>query len=163
MFAADLVLELANLGREKLHRGAALGAHHVVMAAPVVLMLVAGDAVVKRNFAGQAATGQELQRAVDGSKADAGIFFLDQPVQFVGREMLARFEKRSQDGTALFGLLQPDAFEVSQENALRFADVLPRNRWLIVDSFLRRSVRREKSGRPGDSLRDAIMILGSGD
>src|SRR6266496_977127 len=58
MLAADLVLELANFGREKFHRGATLGAHHVVMAAPVVLMLVAGDAVVKCNFAGQAATGQ---------------------------------------------------------------------------------------------------------
>ena len=53
IFAADLLLQLADFGRKELDRTAAIRANHVVMAATVVLMLVAGDAVVEGNFAGQ--------------------------------------------------------------------------------------------------------------
>jgi hypothetical protein len=46
VFAADLLLDLSNLFREKLHRRATLGANHVVMIAAVVLVFIACDAVV---------------------------------------------------------------------------------------------------------------------
>ena len=75
------------------------------MAAPVVLVLVAGDAVVEGDFAGQAALRQQFQRAVDGGVSDAGIIFLHQAVQFVGGEMVAGFEERAQNRVALGGLL----------------------------------------------------------
>jgi hypothetical protein len=58
IFAADLLLQLADFRRKELDRTAAIGANHVVMVATVVLMLVAGDAVMESNFAGQAAFRQ---------------------------------------------------------------------------------------------------------
>jgi len=155
VLAPDFLLHFPNLGRKKFDGRAALCAHHVVMAPPVVLMFVAGDAVVKGHFAGQAAIRQKLQCAVDGGESDARVFLLDQPMKLVRREMLASFQKRSQDGTALLGLLEPDPLEVSQEDALSFADILPRNRWLIVDSFLQHGVDART-----DALQTAFMILG---
>jgi len=58
MFAADLLFELSHFRREKFHRRPALSTHHVVMTAPVVLMFIAGDAIMKRDFACQPAVGQ---------------------------------------------------------------------------------------------------------
>jgi len=58
IFAADLLLQLADFRRKKLNRTAAIRANHVVMAATVVLMLVAGDAIMESNFAGQPAFSQ---------------------------------------------------------------------------------------------------------
>jgi hypothetical protein len=110
--AADFLLQLVHFARKKFHRTAALGADHVVMAAPVVLVLVAGDAVVEGDFAGQSALGQQFERAVDRGVADAGVFFLHQAVQFVGGEMVAGFQKGAQNGVALRGLLQADALEM---------------------------------------------------
>ena len=87
VLASNFLLDLSYLLGEKLDRRAALRANHVVMTAPVVLMFIARNAVVKRNFAGQSATRQKLQRPVDRGYADARVVFLDQPVQFVDRKM----------------------------------------------------------------------------
>src|SRR5579871_6673293 len=57
VFTADFLLELPDFLREKLHRTAALGANHVVMAAAIVLVLVTGDAVMERDLARQATLG----------------------------------------------------------------------------------------------------------
>src|SRR5271166_4793046 len=104
--AADFLLQLVHFAGKELHRTAAFGADHVVMAAPVVLMLVAGDAVVKGNFAGQSALGQQFERAVDSGVADAGVFLLYEAVQFVGGEVIAGFEEGTQNGIALCRLLE---------------------------------------------------------
>jgi phospholipid/cholesterol/gamma-HCH transport system ATP-binding protein len=50
-----------------------------MVATAVVLMLVAGNAIVKCHFTGQAALAQQLERAVDGGEADPRILFLDEP------------------------------------------------------------------------------------
>ena len=136
MFAADLLFDLSDLGREELDRRAAFRADHVVVAAAVVLVFIARDAVVKRDFAGEAATSEQFKRPVDGGESDAGIFFLDQAVQFVGGEMLTRFEERAQDGVALPGLLQAHAAQVPEEDSLGLAHALTRNAGLIVDAIL---------------------------
>jgi hypothetical protein len=161
VLAPDFLFQFSDLGRKEFDGRTTLGAHHVVMAPPVVLMLVARDTVMKRHFAGQPAARKQFERAVDSGKADARIFLLDQPMQFVGRKVLAGFQKRTQDGIALFRLLQPDTPEVPQEDPFSFADVLPRNRWLIVDSFLQHGVLREKSGN-AQIPQIAFMILGEG-
>jgi len=114
----------------------------VVMTAAIVLVFVTRDAVVKGDFAGQAATRQKLQRAVNGGETDARIGFLDQPVQFVDRKMLASFQEGPQNSVALSGLFEPDALEMLQENSFGRADVLPRDGRLIVDSFLQHVGRR---------------------
>jgi hypothetical protein len=50
---------------------------------------------------------------------------------------------------------------VAQKDAFRLADVLPRDRWLIVDSLLQHGVGRGK-GESGPR-QVAFMILGRGD
>ena len=142
VFVSDLLFDFSDFLREKFDRRAALGTDHVVMTAAVVLVLVTRDAVVKSDFTGEAATCQELQRPIDGGETDTRISFLDQPMQFVDREMLTSFKEGPQDCAALFGLLEADTFEMLQENSFGFADVLPRDRWLIVDSFLQHFGRR---------------------
>jgi hypothetical protein len=60
VFVADFLFELADFRRKKFDRTAALRAHHMMVAATIVLMFVAGEAVVKRDFAGQTALGKQL-------------------------------------------------------------------------------------------------------
>jgi hypothetical protein len=159
VLASNLALDLPDFRGEKLDRGAALGAHHVVMAAPVVLVLVPGNAVVKSHFAGQAATSQKLQRPVHGSESDARVSSFYQAMQFVDRQVFASFKESAQDGVALFRLLQADALEVPEKNSFRFTDILTRYRWLIVDSFLQH-VGWRAAAMPRHALRVVNMILG---
>src|SRR4051794_33919708 len=105
------------------------------MSAAVVLMLVAGDAVVERHFAGESAFGEELERAIDGGETDLGIFLLDQAVELFGGEMIAGLEKSFEDGVALLGMLEADLFQVLMKDVGRLAEHLPREGRLIIDTF----------------------------
>ncbi len=136
VFASDFLLELADFLREKFHGTAAAGAHHVMVAAAVVLMLIAGNAVVKGYFRGEPTLSQKLERSVDGGVADAGIFFLDQAVQLIGGEVVACLEKRAEDRIALGGLLQANFLQVTVEDVLSLAHHLARESGLIVDALL---------------------------
>ena len=136
VFVADLLLELPYFRREELDGTTAIGADHVVMTAPIVLMLVAGNAVVEGDFAGQAALRQQLQSAVDGGVADAGIFFLHHAMKFIGGKMVASFEEGVQNCVALRGLLQADVFEMAMKDLLGFADHLAGDGGLIIDALL---------------------------
>ena len=80
VFAADLPLQLLNLGGEELDRRAAVGTHHVVMVTAIVLVLVAGDTVMKRDLAGQPAFREELQGSVDGRETYLRVFLFDKSV-----------------------------------------------------------------------------------
>lgn len=135
---SDFLLQLTHFLREKLHGTATLGADHVVMAAAIVLVFVTSDAIVKRDFAGKSAFCQQLQGPVNGCISNAGVFFLDKPVQFIGGQMIASFEKRTQDGIALCGLLEAYIFQVPVQDVLGLANHLARDRGLIVDAFLQR-------------------------
>src|SRR6185437_4201011 len=57
MFAADFLLQAVHFRGEKLDGSAAIGAHHVVMTAAIVLVFVAGNPIVEGDFAGQSAFG----------------------------------------------------------------------------------------------------------
>src|SRR5258708_34788504 len=106
------------------------------MAAPIVLVLVSGDTVVEGDFTGQSALGEQLEGAVNGGVADAGIFFLHEAMKFVGGEVVAGFEKRPQDGVALRRLLEANSLEVAVENVLSFAHHLARDGRLIINALL---------------------------
>ena len=134
--AADFLFELADFLRKKFDRTAAIGTDHVVMAASIVLMFVAGDAIVKRDLARQAALREELQGAVNRGVPDASIFFLDQAMEFVGREMIAGFKKGVEYHIALRSLLQADIFEMAVKDFLGFADHLAGDGGLIIDALL---------------------------
>jgi hypothetical protein len=92
-----------------------------MVAAAVVLVLVTGDAVVERNLAGQATLREQLERPVNGGVADFRIFPLNQPVEFVGREMLSGFEEGTEYGVALGSLLQTNPLEMLVEDPLSLA------------------------------------------
>ncbi|MEY2412549.1 MAG: hypothetical protein QOD84_1155, partial [Acidobacteriaceae bacterium] len=53
MLTANLPLKNINFGRKEFDRTATLRADHMVMAAPVVLVLIACNAIVKGHFARQ--------------------------------------------------------------------------------------------------------------
>jgi hypothetical protein len=107
------------------------------MTAAVVLVFVARNAVVKKDLAREATSGQELERAINGRGSDARIFLFHQTVELLDREMLAGFEEGTQDGVPLFGLFQADLAEVPQEDALGFAHTFPRDCGLIVNALLK--------------------------
>src|SRR5579863_7084924 len=108
----------------------------MVMAAAVVLMLVASDAIVEGDFAGQAALGEQFERAVDGGVADAGILLLHQAMQLIGGKVIAGFEKGAEDGIALRGLLEADALEMLVKNTLSFPDHLQGDGGLVINALL---------------------------
>lgn len=110
----------------------------MVMAAAIVLVFVTRDAIVERHFAGETAFGQKLQGAINRRISDAGIFLLDKPVQLVGGQMVASFEKGAQDRIALRGLLEANIFQVPMKDVLGLANHLTRDRRLIVDALLQR-------------------------
>ncbi len=58
--SADVLLQAIHLWGKEFHRTAAFGADHMVMTSTIVLMFEASDAVMKGDFAGKAALGQEL-------------------------------------------------------------------------------------------------------
>jgi len=136
VLAADFLLELADFLGKELNGAAAIGADHVVVAAAVVLVLVAGDAVVEGDFAGQAAFRQQLQRAVDGGVANAGILFLHQAVEFVGGEMVASFEEGMENGVALRRLFEANVLQVAVKDLLGLANHLAGDGGLIIDAVL---------------------------
>jgi hypothetical protein len=58
MPSAHVLFDALDFGREELHRASTFGAYHVVMAAPVVLMLVARHAVMKFDCARKSTFGE---------------------------------------------------------------------------------------------------------
>src|SRR5215472_17796209 len=145
VFSPDLALQVPNFRREEFHRTAALGTHHVMMAAPVVLVLVTRDAVMKRHLARQPAFGQQFQRAIDGGKPDLGVFLPHQLKQIIGRKVFARIQKSAQNRVPLLGVFQTHALQMAVKDVLCLADHLARYAGLIVNAFLQHRVRRRSS------------------
>jgi hypothetical protein len=82
-------------------------------------------------------------------------------MQFVDRKVFAGFEERPKDGVALASLLQANAFQMLKKDAFGFADILPRDGQLIVDSLLqhvgRHGTRRLQQHNNGEPL---VMLPG---
>ena len=133
---AYFLLQLIHFVGEKFHGTAALGADHMMMAAPIVLMLVAGDAVVERDLAGESAFGKQFESAIDGGVANAGILLLHQSMQFVSGKVVAGFEEGTKDRVALRSLLQTNLFEVTMQNRLSLAHHFAGDGRLIIDALL---------------------------
>lgn len=136
VLAADVFFQAIDFRREEFDGASAGGADHVVMATAVVLMLVARNAIVKGDFAGESALGKQLERAINRCDADAWITFAHELVKLFDREVLVSFEKGKKDGIALLGPFQADAFQVLLKTILRLAQPFLRNRDGIIDAFL---------------------------
>ena len=140
MLSPDFALDALDFSGEKLDGTAAVGTNHVVVIAAIVLVLVTCDAVVEGDFAGQATFGQQLQRPVNGSEADALVLSAHQSIQIVRRKVIAGIEKRSQNSVALSGVLQSNAPQMVVKDGLRLAHHLGRNRGLVVYPLLRQAL-----------------------
>lgn len=136
MLSPDLLRQFADFLGEEFHRTAAIGAHHVMVTAAVVLMFVTGDAVVKGNFARQSAFREQFQRSINRGVTDAGVFLLHQAMQFVGGQVIAGFKKGAKDCVALGGLLEAHAFEMPVQNLLGLANHLAGETGLVIDTLL---------------------------
>jgi hypothetical protein len=136
MFPSNFLLQAIHFRREELNRTAAFGADHVVMAPAIVLMLIAGDAVMKSDFARKTALGQQFQGAIDRGEADPKVLLLYQPVQLVSRKMFTSFQKGAQNGIALCGMFQSNTFEMTMQDALSLTDHLARDAGLVINAFL---------------------------
>jgi len=147
VLATNLLFQSIDFRRKELDRTAACGAHHVMMAAAVVLVLVAGDSVVESHLAREAALRQYFQRAIHGGKSDLRILYLHQAVQFVGGEMFPGLEEGSQDGVSLRGLLQAYTFQVAVQDALGLANHFLRDAGLIVNALLQHDFQSFGGGR----------------
>jgi len=158
VLAADLLLKPIDLRREELDRASAAGTDHVVVAAAIVLMLVARNAVMEGDFTRESTLGQELEGAIYGGKSDARIALTDQLVKLLGGEMLVGLKEREEDGVALLRLLQPDPLQVLMKTVLGFAERLPRNRQLIVNTLLEHRFNRRKASSE-DNIREERMNL----
>ena len=135
MLAANFFFHPLDLRGEELHRTAALGADHVVMAAPVVLVLIARHAIMKCDLAGQSALGQQLQCAIDRGKSNARVGALHKVVQILGGKMVVRFQEGAQNDVTLPGMLQADALQVSVEDGLGLAQRFVRELDMVVNAF----------------------------
>ncbi len=107
-----------------------------MVAAPVELVLVTCDPVMERDLTGQPAFGQKFKCAIHGSETDLRVFLAHEAEQLVGREMVARFQKRAQDRVALLGVLQTNPFQMAKEDFLRFAHGFARGRSVVVNACL---------------------------
>jgi hypothetical protein len=139
MLSPYRLFKLAYFGRKKLYGSSALGAHHVMVAAAIVLVLVSRNAVMKRDFACQSAVGEQLQSAVDGRESDMRVFLFDQLGEFVSREMFASFKECPENRAALLRLLESHTPQMAQENSLGLAHIFRRDTQLIVNSLLQHS------------------------
>src|ERR1043166_6326262 len=100
--------------------------------ASVVYRFIAGDAVIEGYLAGQPAFRQHLQRAIYGGETNGVVLLLDQPIEFVGREVIASIQKGAEDDVALGSLLQSNASQMVLKDGLGLAHVFARDRRMII-------------------------------
>lgn len=141
MLTANLLLKSINFGRKEFDRTATLRADHMVMAAPVVLVLITRDAIVEGYFTREPTFGEQLESPIHRSESNARVFLLHKAVQFIRREVLARFQKGSQNRVPLRRLFQSHSLEMAMEDGLRLEYHLARDAGLIVNSFLQHGFR----------------------
>ena len=121
VFAADFRFKTIHFRREEFDRASAGSTDHVMVAAAIVLMLVASDAIVKCNFACQSTLSQQLQGTIDCREANTRISLAYELVELLGGEMFVGLEEGEQDRVALLRPLEADALQVLMKALLRLA------------------------------------------
>ena len=146
---ADILLELVEFGRKEFDRAATLRTHHMIVTATVVLMFVAGYAIVKGDFAGESTLGEELESALDGGKSDFGVLLSHLAIEFVGGKVVALLKEGLEDNVALAGQLEANALQMLVKDVRRFAQHFARNRGLIINSLRQHALKISDESGPG--------------
>jgi hypothetical protein len=81
--ASDPTLHFFQLRREEFNRIAARCAHHMMMSAAVQALLVTHHSIAKIDLESQSTLAQELERSIDRRVTDAGIFLLNEEMEFL--------------------------------------------------------------------------------
>ena len=115
-----------------------------MVAAAVELVFVAGNAIMKGDFACQSTFRQQLQRPINRRESDFGIFFSREPEKLIGGKVVARLQEGAQNRVALVRMLQTHSFQVLVEDVLGLAHGFTSGRCMIVNSSLQHG---EATGR----------------
>src|SRR6266568_8862756 len=115
------ILNSLELGGIKFDDLAALRANHVSVMLVFIVMFVMSAAVPESHFASQSRIGKQPQRSIDGRLADGGIFFADQAMEIVSRQVAFRAQEDFENKIALRGTLQAFLLNMLQENFLLFS------------------------------------------
>lgn len=113
MFPGHCFLHFFNMGIDEFNNLAAFRADEMIVVAIVSGAAFKTDKAVSEVFSGrQSGPGQQLQGPINGGKADAGNFFLDMTVQFLGADVALFLKKCVGDQPALLRQLQPLGAEI---------------------------------------------------
>ena len=107
-----------------------------MMAASIVLVLVASNAIMKSHFARETALGEQLEGAIDRGNSDARVAFAHELVKLFDGKVLVSFKEGEKNRIALLSPFEADAFEMLLKTKLRLAQPLLRDRDRIIDAFL---------------------------
>lgn len=118
------ILEGLELGRVELDNLAALRTDHVIVMLMFVIVFVVGASIAEAHLARKSGVGENFERAIDGSLADRGIFFLDQLIQIFVGEMLFGAQEDVEDEFALGGTLETFLLDVFKKNFLLFGHLV---------------------------------------
>ena len=83
-------------------------------------MFIVGPPITKTNFACEPGFREQFQRAIDGSVADAGIFFLDEPVKIFAGKVCFGTQEDFEDEVSLGRTFQPLLLNVFKKDFLLF-------------------------------------------
>src|SRR5688500_18479381 len=121
MHARDLILQPFNILTVELNDSVAFGADEMIMMGMLILMLVAGTAIDKTDFMGEACLRHQFDGAIDGGKAYRRVPLLNQFIELLDRHMAFRIEKDIKDQVALIGSLQPRTLEMIMKDLFLFS------------------------------------------
>ena len=115
------ILQRFEFRREKLDDLAALGTDHVIVMLMFVIMFVVRTSIAEAHFTGESGFSQNLERAIDGSLADGGVFLLHESIKVFIREVFFGAQKNIQDEVTLRRALQPVLLNVFKKDFLLFS------------------------------------------
>ena len=99
---------------------AALGTDHVIVMLMFVVMLEVRTSITKTNFTRESGFGQDLEGSIDGGLTDGRIFFFNELIKILIRQVLFSAQKNIQDQRALRRTFQPLLLDVFKKDFLFF-------------------------------------------
>ena len=115
------ILKRFELSRIELDNLATLRTDHVIVMLVFVVVLVVRAPVAEANLTREAGFGQEFQGAIDSRLTDGRIFFFDELVEILVREMLFGAQKNIQNQVTLRSTLQPPFLDMFKKDFLFFS------------------------------------------
>jgi len=106
-----------------------------MVATPIVLVLVPGNAVVEGHFARQAATDEQLERPINGGDPDLRVALFHQTVQLLRGKVFPGLQEGFKDRVPLLGMFQSDPLQMRMKDLLSVAQRFARDGSMIVNTF----------------------------